>query len=174
MGTHRAKIFFQEILTSWKQMLGINKSQSFLLTCTIYDIDVCSKNSKHPWWSHFNIEFSWQCNFSGKTFLLYPISLPTIQGEVYLKMKINKWKLLLSKTTGISVNVIGRPQRGKCSAWVHFLQVTTSHVLTCKFFINQLLQRSASVIIKRGCCFELQSRASGIESRAVTTKWGNF
>ena len=108
-------------------------------------------------------------------FLLYPISLPTIQGEVYLKMKINKWKLLLSKTTGISVNVIGRPQRGKCSAWVHFLQVTTSHnVLTCKFFINQLLQRSASVIIKRGCCFELQSRASGIESRAVTTKWGNF
>ena len=28
----------------------------------------CSENSKHPWWSHFNIEFSWQYNFSGKTF----------------------------------------------------------------------------------------------------------
>ena len=128
-------------------------------------IYICSENSKHPWWSHFNIGFSWQCNFSGKwTFL------PTIQGEVYFK-----WKLLLSKTTGISANVIGRPQRRKCSAWVHFLQVTTSHnVLTCKFFINQLLQRSASVIIKRGCCFELQSRASGIESRAVPTKWRNF
>ena len=102
-------------------------------------------------------------------FQLHPISLPTIQGEVHFK-----WKLLLSKTTGLSVNVIGRPQRRKCSAWVNFLQVTASHnVLTCKFSINQLLQRSASVIIKRGCCFELQSRASGIESKAVTTKCGN-
>ena len=30
-------------------------------------ISTCSENSQHPWQSHFNIEFSWQCNFSGKT-----------------------------------------------------------------------------------------------------------
>ena len=30
----------------------------------------CSENSKHPRWSHFDIEFSGQCNFSEKTAFL--------------------------------------------------------------------------------------------------------
>ena len=43
-----------------------------------------------------------------------------------------------------------------------FLQATTSQsVLTCKFTINQLLQRSESVIIKRDSFFELKNGASG-------------
>ena len=54
----------------------------------------CSKNSQHPWRSHFNIEFSGPSNFSGKLLLKsYPISLPTIKRMVYFKSK-----LTLSKT----------------------------------------------------------------------------
>ena len=50
-----------------------------------------------------------------------------------------------------------------CSRSFHFLQATTlRNVLTCKFTINQLLQRSARVIIKRDSFFELQRGASGI------------
>ena len=47
-----------------------------------------------------------------------------------------------------------------CYWLFHFLQATTSQkVLTYKFTLNQLLQRSASVIIKQDSFLELQSEA---------------
>ena len=50
-----------------------------------------------------------------------------------------------------------------CSQLFRFLQAMVSqNILTGKFTINQLLQSSVSVIIKRNNFFELQSRASSI------------
>ena len=68
----------------------------------------CSENSKHPWWwSHFNIEFSWQYNFSGKTvFLIASHFSATIKRVVYFK-----WKLTLSKANEYLSMSFGRPQR---------------------------------------------------------------
>ena len=67
----------------------------------------CSENSKHPWWSHFNIEFSWQYNFSGKTvFLIVSHFSATIKRVVYFK-----WKLTLSKANEYLSMSFGRPQR---------------------------------------------------------------
>ena len=57
---------------------------------------------------------------------------------------------------------------------VPLLQGTTSQkILTCKFTINQLLQRSASVIIKQYSFFELQSGANDI-TKQDRYQWGNF
>ena len=70
-----------------------------------------------------------------------------------------------------------------CYRLFHFLQVTTSqNVLSYKFTLNQLLQGSASVIIKRDCLFELQSEAKWYykvaqvqQIRAIfIIKWGNL
>ena len=69
-----------------------------------------------------------------------------------------------------------------CYWLLHFLQATASqNVLTYKFTLNQLLRRSASVIIKQDSFFELQSETQRyykvgqvLESRAIfVTKWGN-
>ena len=47
-----------------------------------------------------------------------------------------------------------------CYWLFRFLQATTSqNVLTYKFTLNQLLQRSASILIKQDSFFELQSEA---------------
>ena len=63
-----------------------------------------------------------------------------------------------------------------------FLQATTSqNVLTYKFTLNQLLQRSASILIKQDSFFELQSEAKWnykvgqvLQSRVVfIIKWDN-
>ena len=64
----------------------------------------------------------------------------------------------------------------------HFLQATTlQNVLTYKFTLNQLLQRSASVTIKQDGFFELQSEAKWyyntgqvLQSRVIfIAKWDN-
>ena len=69
-----------------------------------------------------------------------------------------------------------------CYCLFHSLQARTSqNVLTYKFTLNQLLQRSASVIIKRNSFFELQMEAKWyykvgevLQSRVIfITKWGN-
>ena len=69
-----------------------------------------------------------------------------------------------------------------CYWLLHFLQATASqNVLTYKFTLNQLLRRSASVIIKQDSFFELQSETQRyykvgqvLESRVIfVTKWGN-
>ena len=69
-----------------------------------------------------------------------------------------------------------------CYWLFRFLQATTSqNVLTYKFTLNQLLQRSASVVIKQDSFFELQSKAKWyykvgqvLQSRVIfITKWDN-
>ena len=69
-----------------------------------------------------------------------------------------------------------------CYLLFYFLQATTSqNVLTYKFTLKQLLQRSASVIIKQDSFFELQSEAKWyykvgqvLQSRVIfITKWDN-
>ena len=69
-----------------------------------------------------------------------------------------------------------------CYWLFHFLHATASqNVLTYKFTLNQLLQRSASVIIKQDSFFELQSKAKWyykvrqvLQSRVIfITKWDN-
>ena len=120
-----------------------------------------------------------------------PISLPTIKG-----MFCFKWKLKLSKTTEYQCHWSPtRKETFLCSAgldlflassslfkltmtcyWLfHCLQATTSqNVLSHKFTLTELLQRSASVIIKRDSFFELQSEAKWLHIGATfITKWGN-
>ena len=66
-------VWSREICASWKRMLDINKKLSFplkIFTFTIFMISSCSENSKHPWWSHFNIELSWKYNFPEKNTVL--------------------------------------------------------------------------------------------------------
>ena len=70
------KILFHEICASWKQMLGINVKvllsiKKWLPTQSM--ISSCFENSKYPWWSHFNIEFSWQYKLSWRTAFLIVI-----------------------------------------------------------------------------------------------------
>ena len=62
-----------------------------------------------------------------------------------------------------------------CYWLFHCLQATTSqNVLSHKFTLTELLQRSASVIIKRHSFFELQSEAKWLHIGATfITKWGN-
>ena len=63
------KILFQEICASRKQRLGINKKAIFPIKkyLSIQSIPSCSENSKYPWWSNFNTQFSWQFTFSWRT-----------------------------------------------------------------------------------------------------------
>ena len=67
-----------------------------------------------------------------------------------------------------------------CYWLFHFLHATASqNVLTYKFTLNQLLQRSASVIIKQDSFFESQNEAKWyykvgqvLQSRGIfITKW---
>ena len=62
-------LWSRENCASWKRMLDINKKLSFplkIFICTIFVISSCSENSKHPWWSHSNIELHWKYNFPEK------------------------------------------------------------------------------------------------------------
>ena len=68
-----------------------------------------------------------------------------------------------------------------CYWFFHFFQATTSqNVLTYKFTLNQLLKRSASVIVKRDSFLELQCEVKWyykvgqvLKRRTVfITKWG--
>ena len=71
-----------------------------------------------------------------------------------------------------------------CYWLFHILQATTSHnVLTYKFTLNQLLQRSACFIIKQDSFFELQKEAKWyykvgqvLQSRVtfITKKGNNY
>ena len=70
-----------------------------------------------------------------------------------------------------------------CYWFFHFLQATTSqNVFTYKFTLNQLLKRTASVIVKWDSFFELQSEAKWhykqgqvLKRRTIfITKWGKF
>ena len=57
----------------------------------------------------------------------------------------------------------------------HFLQVTKfQNVLTYKFTINQLLQRSASVIISGTTFLNYKAGQMVLQRRAGSTKYGNF
>ena len=66
-------VWSREICASWKRMLDINKKLSFALkifTFTIFMIFSRSEDSKHPWWSHFNIGLSWKYSFPENFFFL--------------------------------------------------------------------------------------------------------
>ena len=69
-------------------------------------ISSCSENSQHPWRSHFNIEFSWQYNFSGKTaFKIVSYFSAHYQRKGLFSIKINA-----IQNQWISFNVIGHQQ----------------------------------------------------------------
>ena len=69
-------------------------------------ISSCSENSQHPWRSHFNIDFSWQYNFSGKTtFKIVSYFSAHYQTNGLFSIKINA-----IQNQWISSNVIGHPQ----------------------------------------------------------------
>ena len=115
-------------------------------------ISSCSENSQHPWRSHFNIEFSWQYNFSGKTaFKIVSYFSAHYQRNGLFSIKINA-----IQNQWISFNVIGHPQASRlflfhlfvvlsslssyfkltiaCYWLLLFLQASTSQkVLTYKF-----------------------------------------
>ena len=61
-----------------------------------------------------------------------------------------------------------------CSWLLHFLKVMMSqNVLTYTFTINQLLQRSTSVIISGRAFLNYKAAEVVLQSRAGNTKYGN-
>ena len=137
-------------------------------------ISSCSENSQHPWRSHFNIEFSWQYNFSGKNaFKIVSYFSAHYQRNGLFSIKINA-----IQNQWISFNVIGHPQARRLFL-LHLFVVLSSLssyfklTIACYWLLlflqlrrhrrfwltNLLLQRSASVIIIQGSFCELQSEA---------------
>ena len=133
-------------------------------------ISSCYENSKNTW--HFNIEFSWQYNFSGKTiFLIISYFSAHTQRNGLFQIKINA-----IQNHWTSINVITQKRLSFIPpVWCCFWQVLVFSSLLWLITGCSTFYKECKLYNKRDKFFELQSGASGKKANiSFNINWNRF